>query len=381
MRILTVGNMYPPQHLGGYELVWQGAVRALRAEGHEVDVLTTDVVFRPGAAEEDAGVARELRWHWRDHAFVKPSWRAVGRVERHDRAVLDAHLAGADVVMWWAMGGLPLSLIARARRAGVPAVGVVHDGWLVYGPRVDPVTRLLRGVPLRRLSDAGEWTFNSAAARDRTLREHRLARTSVLSPGLDLAAWPEAPEQPWAGRLLCVGRIEPAKGLAVAVDAVARLDGATLRIVGAGDARHLADLEARAAELDLGERVRFPGPVSRSALPAVYAAADAVLFPVTWEEPFGLVPLEAMAVGRPVVATATGGATEYLSDEANALVVAPGDPEALASALRRLATDGTLRARLRVGGFATARGHTADAFHRGLEAALSRAARRGRAGT
>jgi glycogen synthase len=98
-----------------------------------------------------------------------------------------------------------------------------------------------------------------------------------------------------------------------------------------------------------------------------------VLFPVRWEEPWGLVPLEAMAAGRPVVATATGGAAEYLRDGENALVVPPDDPVALAAAVRRLEDEG-LRARLVAGGRATAARYPRAAFDAALVAAVESSA-------
>ena len=79
-----------------------------------------------------------------------------------------------------------------------------------------------------------------------------------------------------------------------------------------------------------------------------------MLFPSVWDEPWGLVPLEAMAVGRPVVASGVGGTREYLEDGVNALTVPPADPEAIVSAVRRLATDPALREQLRRGGAETA---------------------------
>jgi glycosyltransferase involved in cell wall biosynthesis len=85
------------------------------------------------------------------------------------------------------------------------------------------------------------------------------------------------------------------------------------------------------------------------------------------------VALEAMGLGRPVVATARGGAAEYLRDGVNALVVPPDDPEAIAAAVRRLADDPGLRARLRQGGLATASDHTAETFHARVEDALAAA--------
>ncbi len=87
-----------------------------------------------------------------------------------------------------------------------------------------------------------------------------------------------------------------------------------------------------------------------------------MLFPVTWPEPFGLVPLEAMACGRPVVATATGGAAEYLRDGENCLIVPVDDPQSLAAAVQRLAADEALRAGLVAGGHATAARLTQDAW-------------------
>jgi glycosyltransferase involved in cell wall biosynthesis len=131
---------------------------------------------------------------------------------------------------------------------------------------------------------------------------------------------------------------------------------ATLDVVGSGD----EDAERRLRAL-ADERVRFRGAVQREQLPAVYASADAVLFPVRWREPWGVVPLEAMAIGRPVVATGRGGSGEYLRDGENALLFDAEDPAALAAQITRLANDAPLRERLRSAGLETARAHTAAA--------------------
>ena len=117
----------------------------------------------------------------------------------------------------------------------------------------------------------------------------------------------------------------------------------------------------------------WSGPRPREELPAIYAGADAVLFPVTWPEPWGLVPLEAMGIGRPVVATARGGSGEYLRDGVNCLTVRPAEPAGIARAVRRLAGDQALRERLRAGGVETARRHTAGQFNASVERALKAA--------
>jgi glycogen(starch) synthase len=396
VRILTVGNMYPPHHLGGYELTWRSAVGHLRSAGHVVRVLTTDhrnPVPDP-SIPEDPETRRELRWYWRDHDFPAVPLRERVALERHNARVLDGHLRDLrpDVVSWWAMGGMSLSLIERVRRAGLPAVGVVGDNWMTYGPGVDAWTRLARRLgPLRPLAAgltgipatlklAGvRWLFNSENTRRRALESgFRLHTSEVAHPGIDTALFRLAPEHGWGWRLLYVGRIDERKGIDVAVEALTRLpDEARLTVLGAGAEDHLAALRTLCARLDLNGRVEF-GVKPREQLPASYAAADALLFPARWEEPWGIVPLEAMAVGTPVVATGTGGSGEYLRDGENALVIGSGaGPGALAAAVRKLASDANLRARLREGGMRTAERYTESAYNEAIEAALERAAGRG----
>ncbi len=107
--------------------------------------------------------------------------------------------------------------------------------------------------------------------------------------------------------------------------------------------------------------------VAREALSREYRAADAFLFTSEWDEPFGLTPVEAMASRTPVVATATGGSAEFLFDGANCLRYPPGDADALAAAVLRLAGDSELRHRLVGGGLATAQQLSVDALADVLE--------------
>lgn len=379
LRILTVGSLYPPYHLGGYELVWQAAVWALRGAGHEVRVLATgERLNRPEGAPEDDDVHRDLRWYWQDHAFPRLTLRGRWQLERHNHDVLRRHLVALrpDIVSWWAMGGMSLGLIEQVRRLGLPALGWVNDDWLLYGPTVDqwlrawrrvPLVRAIGGMPTRvQLDRAAPWVFCSAATRDSALRRHpELAEAAVLHQGVS-AAFQAAPERPWSGQLIYAGRIDERKGLGTLIDAVAELPELELRIVGDGDQNAVARLRARAARA--GRRIRFEAGTDRRGLARAYAGSDAVVFPVEWFEPWGLVPLEAMAVGRPVVATGMGGSAEYLRHETNALLFEPGNVGALQDALRRVAADPALRARLRSGGLATARRLPEEAWTRAVVA-------------
>jgi len=385
--------MYPPHHLGGYELLWQSAMGHVRARGHEARVLATD--FRTATAEPDEpGTFRDLRWYWRDHEWPAIGWRERISLERHNAAVLARHLDEfrPDVVSWWAMGGMSLGLIERVRRSGLPAVAVVIDDWLLYAPRMDRWTGAFRGRPRLAaiasaatglparvdLESAADYVLVSETVRTRARHAgFELAGSTIAHAGVEPAYVDPRPERPWGWRLLYVGRIDERKGVRDTVAALAALPAqATLTIAGGGDDHELARLQRSARELGVADRLHVLGMLRRAQLSEAYAVADVVLFPVIWEEPWGLVPLEAMGLGRPVIATGRGGSGEYLRDGENSLLVPAGDPEAIAAAVRRLADSPELRARLREGGLLTTRRFTEAAFNEAVLESFAAAASR-----
>ena len=365
LRILFVGHRFPPDGTGGYELHCAAVRDHLRSRGHDVCVLAG--ARKPLVAPTEPGVRRTLRW--------QPPGRRLDRAaawefERHNRAALDAELDRfrPHVVCWWRLGEMSLSLVDHAGARGVPALGYVGDGWLHEGLERDPWTPY-RERPLAFA--ATTWVFNSHWLRERTRSAGvELEETLVLSPGVDLRRFTPRAAREWRGSLLYAGRLTPAKGVDVALRALARLPGERLLVVGDGSADHVAELEELAVSLGVATRVEWRPAVPAAALACLYRDADAVLFPVRWQEPFGLVPLEAMASGTPVVATGTGGSAEYLVRGENALVVAADDPDALAGAVARLAADRDLRARLRHHGLLTAAGHDRDERSSALERLL-----------
>jgi glycosyltransferase involved in cell wall biosynthesis len=189
--------------------------------------------------------------------------------------------------------------------------------------------------------------------------------TTRLRPALDVG-----PAYPLLG---VVGQLTPWKGQDDAIRALARLlpryPDAHLLIVGEAKftdpsarydtGRYRRDLEALAADLGVAGRVLFTG--ERTDIPAIMAALDLLLVP-SWSEPFGIVMIEAMAAGTPVVATRGGGPADVITSGCDGVLVPPRDPDALAAAVATLLADpaalrvmGT-RARTRVAsGFTVAR--------------------------
>lgn len=384
LRILAVGNMYPPHHAGGYELMWQRAMRYAASLGHQVRVLASDYREDSKREEEDPDVHRTLRWYWDLHSYQFPHLNLMQRLwlELRNAAELRRHLRDfkPELVTWWSMGCMSLSMIEQVRRRGIPAAFIVHDDWLVYGwdhdqwmrtwigPRrgkVAPVAERICGVPTRvDASRAGSFIFNSRYTLSRAREVRQLtAPAVVIHPGIEERFLEPLPPRPWKWHLLYAGRIDRQKGIDTAVEALAHLPShATFSVWGNGDQHYIAEMKSTARRLGLADRVQFHPFASVDQMRSVYEAADAVVFPVRWNEPFGLVPLEAMALGRPVVTTARGGTAEFVRDGHNALVFEAGDTAGLASCVDRLARQEALRFKLREGGRKTASQYIVGSF-------------------
>ena len=189
-------------------------------------------------------------------------------------------------------------------------------------------------------------------------------RVKVVPCGVDLSHFcpegPVEPRTPGLARLVVVSRLVERKGVGNAVTALAGVPGAELVIAGGpaqANLRH--DEEARrlmglAEAAGVADRVQLRGSVDRADLPALLRSADAVLC-VPWYEPFGIVALEAMGCGVPVVATAVGGLVDTVVDGATGIHVPPRSPQHLATALRCLLEDPVLRRRLGAAGARRAR--------------------------
>jgi glycosyltransferase involved in cell wall biosynthesis len=144
--------------------------------------------------------------------------------------------------------------------------------------------------------------------------------------------------------VLFVGRLIASKGAEVLLGALAILGAATAVIAGDGPDRPA--LESLASRLGLDGRVRFAGWVDPGERLELFRTSRVLAFPALWEEPFGLVGLEALAAGLPVVASDAGGIPAWLTEGEGGLLVPPGDPARLASALQAVLGDDAERERL-----------------------------------
>ena len=181
-------------------------------------------------------------------------------------------------------------------------------------------------------------------------------RLRVIPCGVDLAAFEGTRElfpipRRQRHRVVCLSRLVERKGIADVIAAVRALPDTELLIGGGGDAADLRDdpearrLQRIAHEEGVADRVQLVGRVARAQVPAFLRSADVVAC-TPWYEPFGIVPLEAMACGVPVVASAVGGLNDTVVDGLTGYHVPPRSPGRIAHAIRALLDDERLRTSL-----------------------------------
>jgi glycosyltransferase involved in cell wall biosynthesis len=246
---------------------------------------------------------------------------------------------------WWAphtYGRIQRALYARADCVIVSSPNLAEGSSLVgHARRVEVIPF---GVPVENYR------------RDDAARRAQVARIRAAAPGL---------------RVLFVGRFVYYKGVDILVDAMADCPG-TLVLIGEGPLE--PQLRQQVRDRGLQDRVQFIGRVSDEELPAYYQAADVFVLPsIARTEAFGVVQVESMAAGVPVISTRLPTGVPWVNqDGITGLVVAPGDRRALADAIRRVLTDDSLRSTLAANAAVRAetlfgRSRMVDAFRKVVE--------------
>jgi D-inositol-3-phosphate glycosyltransferase len=350
---------------GGMNVYVREVSRELGRMGIEVDVFTRSqdpaikrvVSLAPGVrvvhlpAGPEAPMAREsVHEHLDEFVDRLDAWRmAAGG----DYDLLHAHywLSGVAGLRLRARWGGPLlqmfhtlgrlkNSVTEAGREAEPEIRIVEE------------QRIVRGADLVIAANAVEsdhlaWYYG--AERRRIAVAPCGVDTRLFTP-TDPAAAKAALDLPGRPLLLHVGRLTPIKGLEVLLQSMGLLPERPLLLVVGGDQDepqndHVTRLRGLVATLGLTDSVRFLGAQPQERLPLYYAAADATVMP-SYYESFGMVALEAMACGSPVIASNVGGLRTTVRDGVTGFLVPDGDPGALAETLARLLADADLRWRL-----------------------------------
>ena len=336
---------YPPLVVGGISAHAGGLARALARAGHDVVVLTLHHPDVPDDEEVDGvrvlRAATELPW-LPDDQFVARMAGAnhhlvalVARLRDWQPDIVHAHdwlvaWAGQTLRTWW---DVPLVATIHATERGrsgghlgpgQPSAINSIEWWLTYAAtRVICCSRFMRQEVLDAFQLPGE-------------------KVDVVPNGVDPQSWAPAPGDD--GRrggdeplLVSWGRVQYEKGFQTFVHALpeVRQEVPGVRAVVAGQGSYLPDLHAAARAVGVEDICAFPGFVPDEELKRLLHEATVAVIP-SFYEPFGIVALEAMAAGAPVLAAASGGLVEVIDGTGAGVLYPPGDAGALSGALRRM---------------------------------------------
>jgi glycosyltransferase involved in cell wall biosynthesis len=388
LRILLVSNLLPPQVVGGAELVAWRELQGMAARGHEVRGFTLEWPEPPPLALEEEGPLPEIvrvpvppyprgrerralsREAGREFVENPPLTRVFEKLLTFFRP---------DVVHFHQLSGLSLRLPLRARRRGARLVATLHDVWGICSNALflKPDGGLCNGATgldcLRCVEAAQDVRFGPRRRLEIALRNARIRRLlsrfdRLVFPSrhhlhaYTAAGYPRArsrllrnpaPEvdgvrstPPGAGseeplRLLFLGSLGDHKGAHVLLEAIAGLSARTARVVLHGRATQTQrqGLEASLAARQLDDRVEYAGFIAPARIAETLLGFDAVVVPSLAAENCPLAIVEALALGRPVIASRVGGIPELVRHGENGLLFSPGDAEGLRSAIARLAAD------------------------------------------
>lgn len=362
MEVLHLTWEYPPDISGGLGRHVEGLTAALVRRGATVWVVTP-CGDDDGGGSAGGGSAGVQVQRVSGPAVPLPPEQWVA-------AVLDANVRMARAVLSTArrphvlhahdwMVGPAASLLRTALT--IPLVATIHatERGRHHGAIPPGVSGWIDAMERELVSAADRVAVCASAMREVICRQLGAdAERVVVTPnGVDETRWRVRGVRRQPRRVVLAGRLEHEKGVHILLQAA---DGLDCHVVVAGDGTQAATLRAAASA-----QVHFTGRLEQRALARLLATATLVVVPSLYE-PFGLVALEAMAAGAPVVASRTGGLTAVV-DGAGALVP-PGDVEALRRTLRRLLADPQARARMAAAGRLRARGRTWD---RAADAALA----------
>jgi glycosyltransferase involved in cell wall biosynthesis len=357
--------------LGGVQEAGRMTAAALveigRASRRPVDILSLN----------DPRGEQHVRWGDSETAFsgfgrakARFVLSAIGKARRTPREGTPIILAAHPHL------ALPAAWIQRVRPDFKTVV--MSHGIEVWEPLASPRLRALQKASL--LTAPSSYTARKMA-REQHIPESKIRRLPwPLNPDfIKLAEHPgELPlptNFPRGRIILTVGRWaarERYKGVDALILAVGRLHGTIpdVQLVAVGSGDDLPRLRNIAAEQQVADKVHFLEGLSQRELAACYAAAEIFALPSSGEG-FGLVFLEAMAFGKPVVGADAGGITDLIRDGGNGLLIAPNDPDALAQALSRLLQDEALRRKLgECGAAIVRREYQFDAFREALDQIL-----------
>jgi glycosyltransferase involved in cell wall biosynthesis len=386
MRVLVCSNAYPPNFIGGAELIAHYQAKELVAAGHDVEVFAGETKA-PGVRHEmrsgtyDGLTVHRVHLDWKDFASNFSTFSHL-RVEEHFRNILSR--LSPDVVHCHNINGLSVTILRIAHEFGARVIVTLHDHWgfclkntmmKVEGVACVDHSRCAECEPF--IDDGDERRIPIQLRRDYMASALHCV-DAFVSPSKYLASTYERAGFP-RGRLHVVwngvdlkkfasvrprfrdktlkfsyfGHFGRHKGLHTLLDALPKLknpEAVRVNLVGDGEERPRYEEQLR--NNGCSEMVKFWGKVDNDEIAKAYAETDVLVLPSIWHENQPVSITEAMACGIPVIASRMGGIPELIEDGVTGLIFEAGDPMDLAAKMNRLVANRDLASSLGQNGHA-----------------------------
>lgn len=368
MRILAITALYPPHHLGGYDIRCSEVINELKARGHLVRILTSTYGLRRPHADDGEvwrylhlepshNLRERIYWDIQDLKFIQ------NQIQEFQPDVIHLfHTAQLARSMFPFLAKQTTPLVYDEGGIGLMLAWSNHGGWIGFCERQSQsilknslkflfckgISILSGGILPIRWDWPGQLSvyYNS----EYTLERHRQAsvpvgNAQVIYSGLDLSKFTFYGRQKISSkiRIMMPGRIHPEKGITTAIESIKLLiqkfpqKEIHLDIIGPIQSwEYKIMLDNQIAHLKLSSQVHFVNMLPHDRIVSTYHSADFCLLLTQIPESFSRVPLEAMACGTILITTGTGGVAEIVKDRQNGFIVPLNSPHKIADIIEEI---------------------------------------------
>jgi glycosyltransferase involved in cell wall biosynthesis len=330
MKIVYVTSFYPPQRIAGAELGTQFMAEFMAQKGHQVHVVIT--------RSQGKKYQHENRHHTIIHWLPASRWPFLKSISEITRALwtiwkIKPHMVHGNCL-------LPGGALAALATKFLGAKSLV----LCYGYDVCDMSGLMAIFGRWALKNVDRVLAATNYCRSMVIKHVAEVEPQVFYAGCDETVFKLQPPRYLSGKknLIFIGRMIPEKGLDFLLQVLVHLpENVELRVIGGGD---VSRVKLICEKLELQQRVHFQGLVENSDLPKFFSQAHVMVLP-SYREPFGVVCIEAILSGVPVVCSDVMGLPEAVMHGENGLVVKGRDPKTWAKFIMQAIEDEDLRAR------------------------------------
>jgi len=336
MRILFITNLYPPYHIGGYEIACKDIVEGLKQRGHTIKVLTSTYGLKGPVIH--GYVARLLNIRLKlnsPQSLLEKSSSLFFNPQNRKITKRFVNEFKPDIVSFWNVNGISASTILAVEKEGVQKVFHLFDRSLSY-LRKSGIKRISNYLFFNRLNIKHLISSSSELKKDYVNRGFSENSITVIPHGVDIRKFPyKKKDISGVLKLLYVGQLWEGKGVHLLLDVVGLLNkqkvDVKLTIIGNGEKSYIDFLKKSCKKAGITDRVKFMKRTKREELIKHYQDSHIFVLPSIVREGLGIVLLEAMATGTPVIASRIGGPLDIVKENLTGFFFEQGDYKDLTS--------------------------------------------------